>query len=165
MRTFFSLRSYPANNRFAKLWSCGLPFADARDNKVYNSVQTGTQCWMEKNLDTGVRMNGSGDQANNLVVEKYCYSDLESNCSIHGGLYQWAEVVQYLKVAGLAHWALTDTGGTNAVGFTALQGGTRQSTSGLFGQINNLGDLWSATEGSPTKALDRLMGYNTAAVL
>jgi uncharacterized protein (TIGR02145 family) len=28
-------------------------------------------------------------------MEKYCYDNDTSNCSIYGGLYQWAEAVQY----------------------------------------------------------------------
>jgi uncharacterized protein (TIGR02145 family) len=32
---------------------------------------------------------------NNGIVEKYCFDDQGNNCSIYGGLYQWAEAVQY----------------------------------------------------------------------
>jgi uncharacterized protein (TIGR02145 family) len=38
---------------------------------------------------------GANDQTNNNILEKYCYNNDTSNCSIYGGLYQWAEAVQY----------------------------------------------------------------------
>jgi uncharacterized protein (TIGR02145 family) len=38
---------------------------------------------------------GANDQSNNSVLEKYCYNNDSANCAIYGGLYQWAEAVQY----------------------------------------------------------------------
>ena len=38
---------------------------------------------------------GANDQTNNGILEKYCYNNDTANCSIYGGLYQWAEAVQY----------------------------------------------------------------------
>jgi len=67
--------------------------------KVYNTVQIGSQCWMKENLNIGAKINGSQSQSNNGMIEKYCYNDSDSLCDIYGGLYQWAEVVQYLNGA------------------------------------------------------------------
>jgi uncharacterized protein (TIGR02145 family) len=67
--------------------------------KNYFTVQIGTQCWFRDNLNIGTRIDSSLSQTNNGVVEKYCYSDLEANCNVYGGLYQWAELVQYLNGA------------------------------------------------------------------
>ncbi len=75
--------------------ACGQPFADARDGKTYNTVLIGTQCWMAQNLNVGTRINGVMDQTNNNTIEKYCYNDLDANCDIYGGLYQWDEVMNY----------------------------------------------------------------------
>jgi uncharacterized protein (TIGR02145 family) len=61
----------------------------------YPTIQIGTQCWMSKNLNVGAMVNSANHQTNNTVIEKYCYSDLSSNCTTYGGLYQWAEAVQY----------------------------------------------------------------------
>jgi uncharacterized protein (TIGR02145 family) len=89
-------------------FTCGQPFIDSRDGKSYTTVSIGTQCWFKENLNIGSRINGSGEQANNGIFEKYCYNDQESNCGIYGGLYQWAEMVQYLNGA-------TNTGSWNPV--------------------------------------------------
>jgi len=76
-------------------FSCVNPITDPRDGKTYNTVQIGTQCWFKENLNVGARINGSQNQnATNGIIEKYCYNDLESNCDIYGGLYQWDEMMQ-----------------------------------------------------------------------
>jgi uncharacterized protein (TIGR02145 family) len=88
---------------------------DSRDSKVYNTVQIGSQCWLKENLNVGTMINsttggdGSGNQTNNSTIEKYCYSDLESNCTTYGGLYQWAEAVQYQN--GATNTTLTNLSG------------------------------------------------------
>jgi len=77
-------------------WTCGKPMADMRDGQIYNTVQIGTQCWMAENLNTGTRIAVSVNQSDNGVIEKYCYDNLESNCDVYGGLYQWNEMMQYV---------------------------------------------------------------------
>jgi uncharacterized protein (TIGR02145 family) len=44
---------------------------------------------------------GSVNQANNSAIEKYCYSDLDANCTTYGGLYQWNEMMQYSTTPGI----------------------------------------------------------------
>ncbi len=43
--------------------------------------------------------NEDGNQTNNGNIEKYCYNNDDANCTTYGGLYQWAEAVQYLNGA------------------------------------------------------------------
>jgi uncharacterized protein (TIGR02145 family) len=80
--------------------TCGQPFPDARNGKIYNTVYIGSQCWMAQNLNIGVRINGTANQTNNCTIEKYCYDDIESNCALYGGLYQWDEMMQYVTNPG-----------------------------------------------------------------
>ena len=87
-------------NTITQSSSCPSVFIDPRDGKTYHGVQIGTQCWMKENLDIGTRINGSLNQTNNSVIEKYCYDDLESNCNTYGGLYQWNELMQYTTTQG-----------------------------------------------------------------
>ena len=79
------------------VWQCGDQIT--YEGKTYNTVQIGDQCWFKENLNVGTKINGSQAQANNSIKEKWCYNDLESNCDVYGGLYQWAEAVQYLNGA------------------------------------------------------------------
>jgi uncharacterized protein (TIGR02145 family) len=74
---------------------CGDPITDPRDNKVYQTVQIGAQCWLATNLNFGAILSSSQDQRDNCVAEKYCYNDNPVNCTNHGGLYQWDEVMRF----------------------------------------------------------------------
>ncbi len=67
----------------------------------YQTVIIGTQCWMAENLNIGTIINGNVNQQNNPTIEKYCYDDLESNCNVFGGLYQWDEMMQYDTTEGI----------------------------------------------------------------
>jgi uncharacterized protein (TIGR02145 family) len=74
-------------------FACGQAVTYAGES--YPTVQIGTQCWFQKNLNVGTMIQGANDQTNNSVLEKYCYNNDSANCAIYGGLYQWAEAVQY----------------------------------------------------------------------
>jgi uncharacterized protein (TIGR02145 family) len=63
--------------------------------QTYHTVQIGSQCWLVENLNVGTMIKGSQNQTNNGEIEKYCYDDSSSNCAAYGGMYQWAEAVQY----------------------------------------------------------------------
>ncbi|MCX6305452.1 MAG: hypothetical protein NT040_10835, partial [Bacteroidetes bacterium] len=76
-------------------WNCGSLLTDTRDGKVYPTVQIAAQCWMKQNLNIGTMIGGTQNQLNNQVIEKYCYNNLEANCNIYGGLYQWDEYMNY----------------------------------------------------------------------
>ncbi|MCX6268182.1 MAG: hypothetical protein NTW16_12615 [Bacteroidetes bacterium] len=92
-----------------------LPLIDARDGKIYNTVLIGNQLWMAQNLDIGTKISGITGQTDNSIIEKYCYNNIDENCNIYGGLYQWGEIVQYLNGASnTASWNPVPT--SNVVG-------------------------------------------------
>ena len=104
---------------------------DAGGNN-YPVIGIGTQVWMAQNLNIGIRINGSLEQTDNQDIEKYCYSDLESNCDIYGGLYQWDEMMQYVTTEGIqgicpAGWHVPTDGEwielTNYLGGEGVAGG------------------------------------------
>jgi uncharacterized protein (TIGR02145 family) len=64
-------------------------------NQIYNLIQIGNQCWMKENLNIGNMIGGLQDQLNNQIVEKYCYNNDYYTCGTFGGLYQWAEAMNY----------------------------------------------------------------------
>lgn len=68
--------------------------ADA-DGNVYNTVLIGNQCWMKENLRTGTQVTGTTEQTDNGIIEKYCYNDDPGSCAEYGGLYTWAEMMNY----------------------------------------------------------------------
>ena len=79
-------------------FNCGQNLTDIRDNKVYPTIQLGTQCWMQKNLNYGTSLQGTTEQTDNCINEKYCYNDNAANCTLYGGLYQWDELMAYLSL-------------------------------------------------------------------
>ncbi len=76
-------------------FSCGNTLTDIRDGKTYGSVQIGIQCWLATNLNFGTTIASTQDQRDNCISEKYCYNDNPLNCTNHGGLYQWDEVMRF----------------------------------------------------------------------
>jgi uncharacterized protein (TIGR02145 family) len=63
--------------------------------QTYHTVQIGSQCWLVENLNVGTMINVKKSALNNGIIEKYCFNDDSVNCATYGGLYQWAEALQY----------------------------------------------------------------------
>lgn len=70
-----------------------------------------------------------------------------------------------LKEEGTAHWNSPNTGATNITGFTALPGGQRRPSGGIFNRLNEFGTWWSASEMSSTHARSRDMQHNLESVV
>ncbi|NOX18386.1 MAG: hypothetical protein GXO87_08920 [Chlorobi bacterium] len=79
---------------FEKVYYEGGPNSDA-NGVYYNTIQIGSQCWFKENLNVGSEISSGVEQTDNSVIEKYCYANYTVNCNTYGGLYQWAEAVQY----------------------------------------------------------------------
>lgn len=73
----------------------GMPTITDVEGNIYNTVLIGEQCWMKENLRIGVIMQGTENQSENGIIEKYCYNNNPANCLTFGGLYQWEEMMQY----------------------------------------------------------------------
>jgi uncharacterized protein (TIGR02145 family) len=70
------------------------------EGQTYNTVLIGDQCWLRENLNVGMLVNGTTEQTNNSMIEKYCYNDSADSCLVYGGLYQWNEAMQYSTTEG-----------------------------------------------------------------
>ena len=149
---------------------CGLPITDSRDGKTYNTVLIGTQCWMAQDLNIGTRINGSVTQSNNGTIEKYCYNDLESNCTTYGGLYQYNEMRRtplffsesFESGSGStppAGWALEQVTGSQ-LGVTFVASGTYPTKSPYNGAI--LVEYGSFNINSGSTRLKRTTSFSTA---
>ena len=71
------------------------------EGQVYNTIQIFSQCWLKENLNVGTMINGSQNQTNNSIKEKYCYNNNPDSCTKYGGLYQWDEMMQYTTQQGV----------------------------------------------------------------
>ncbi len=73
------------------------------EGQTYNTVSIGEQCWFRENLNVGIFITSTTSgyqQANNGIIEKYCYENDIANCSLYGGLYEWGEAMQYETTEG-----------------------------------------------------------------
>ena len=88
-------------NNCGRLYYGGGPNIDSI-GAYYNTIIIGTQCWMKDNLNVGTRIDGSVNQTNNSIIEKY-YFDNDSVTSANlgwGALYQWDEAMEYVTTPG-----------------------------------------------------------------
>jgi uncharacterized protein (TIGR02145 family) len=148
---------------------------------TYHTVLIGTQCWLRENLNIGTMISGTQEQTNNSLIEKYCYNNLESNCDIYGGMYQWNEIMQYVTTPGAQGicppgWHIpTDPAWTTLItnlGGTVIAGGKMKTT----GNVEDGTGLWRypntgasnesgfSSEGAGYRNNDgtfRVLGYST----
>jgi len=151
---FFNNRWYEPDGTINSFYSCGDLLIDYRDGQKYQTVQIGTQCWMQQSLNIGLMINGSNNQTDNGAIEKYCYNNSEAKCTIYGGLYQWDEMMGYTTTAGIqgicpqgwyiptdAEWTeLTSfLGGESVAGGKMKEAGTVHWASPNYGATNSSG--------------------------
>jgi uncharacterized protein (TIGR02145 family) len=81
-----------------KTFSTRLPCGQAivfYGNITYHSVLIGGQCWLKENLNIGIQITGIQNQdPTHPTIEKYCFNNDSTNCSLYGGLYQWDEAMR-----------------------------------------------------------------------
>lgn len=81
-------------------WKCGESILDYRDGKSYKTTLIGEQCWMAENLNIGTMLITNTYSTDNDIIEKFCYNNVESNCDVYGGMYQWNEMMEYTTTEG-----------------------------------------------------------------
>ncbi len=90
-------------------FTCGGTLTDIRDNKTYPTVQIGSQCWMQKNLEYGIVISENIPQTDNCVPEKYSslvtiVTNVTTVTTVttvtNHTLYQWDELMQYQTAEG-----------------------------------------------------------------
>ena len=65
------------------------------EGESYATKKIGSQCWFARDLNVGTFLNSSTYMSDNGIIEKYCYNNNTSNCNTRGGLYMWAELLNY----------------------------------------------------------------------
>lgn len=68
--------------------------------QVYNTIQICSQCWLKENLNIGTKIDAPDPQTNNDTIEKYCLGNMNTYCNLYGGLYLWAEMMNYSNQGG-----------------------------------------------------------------
>jgi len=159
-------------------FNCGNPLLDSRDGQYYSTVDIGGVCWMAENLNYGQMINGTIEQSDNGIVEKYCYSNNQNLCNnTYGALYQWREMMQYSTTEGIqgvcpqdwhlptqSEWntLVNNTGGSNNAGTNLVVGGSSGFEALMAGQTNlfpypfldvgQKGYFWSSTQANSNDA-------------
>ena len=157
----------------ASVANCGDATAKDADGNIYNTVQIGTQCWLQQNLNVGTMLtNGTTMPADNSIIEKWCYNNYEINpspatvicnngqvcggCDTNGGLYHWDEAMQYSETAGIQGicpigWHIPTDAEQSKLkpgkysGFETLSAGGRDNTDGTFLYQGSYAYFWSST--------------------
>jgi uncharacterized protein (TIGR02145 family) len=88
------------NTHPASIVNCGSSMVDIRDNKIYPTVQIGTQCWLATSLNYGSIISSQSPQVDNCMKAKYCADNQESNCVQYGALYQWDAMMCFETAIG-----------------------------------------------------------------
>jgi len=157
------------------------------------TVTIGSQVWMQYNVNTGTRVDTlvvNYNETAQLSGQKWCYDNLESNCAIYGGLYQWDEAMQHSKVPGAkgicpdgfhiptdAQYTVLTTflgGEANAgtrlkpggdTGFNDLLVGVRSYSTSAFSHVNVLSYLWTSDLYDSSRPWYRSIQNNTTSFM
>jgi len=78
-------------------FTCGNNLTDIRDNKIYPTVQIGSQCWMSSNLDFGFQISDFTPQTDNCIAEKFVHTSSFVN---QYSIFQWDELMRYQTTPG-----------------------------------------------------------------
>lgn len=127
------------------------PTVTDQDGNTYDTVQIGSQCWMNYNLRMGTL--DPGTQTDDGVLQKSCYkSETEADCP---GLYSWNEATNYDKAGTicptgwrlptLLDWQLL-IGHADFKNFNPQYQGYKNNQNISYGSLG--GYYWTATEQS-----------------
>ena len=139
------------------------------DNTAWAALTTPGYCWY--NNDAATYKNTYGALYNWYTVNT---GNLAPNGWHVATDAEWTVLTTFLggenvaggplKEAGTTHWGSTNTGATNATGFSALPGGFRNSNGGSFSFIGYNGYWWLSTAYDAASSWVRHMSCDLAAV-
>ncbi len=141
---------------------CPGPLKDHRDGQVYPSFLSGTgfnaRCWMAANLNYGTFTDDQTVQTDNCTYQKYCPGNLDPQCLLSGGYYQWGELMEYQEnngfqdicpagwhVPGAAEWQvlIDDYQGDGIAGSNLIDPNASPGFHGLLNGILYLNSVWA----------------------
>lgn len=140
---------FEATNYSGVTYRNGDPIPEVTDNATWAALTTGAWCYYNNDSANepiyGRMYNwyAINDPRGFAPVGYHVPSAEELQCLID----RWggdAVAGGALKEAGTTHWLAPNTGATNTSGFTALPGGIRNGTLGLFGNLTYFTGLWGS---------------------
>ena len=82
--------------------------------ETYPTVQIGTQCWMTKSITNVGTMTTGAVYADDAIVERACYNNLQDSCDTDGALYAWNEAMYLPASAATTQFTAYTGSGANA---------------------------------------------------
>jgi len=82
--------------------------------ETYPTVQIGGQCWMTKSITNVGTMTTGVVYADDAIVERACYDNLQANCDTDGALYAWNEAMYLPASAATTQFTAYTGSGANA---------------------------------------------------
>jgi uncharacterized protein (TIGR02145 family) len=148
----------------------GSPIANVTDNTAWIALTTGAYCYYDNNRNNkaiyGALYNFFAVDTKKLApvgwhvpsdsewtkLHNYLGNPLDGRLDVAGAK---------LKEAGFVHWQWPNIGATNETGFTALPGGSKNSSAGVFGDIGINACFWSSTSFAGDLAWDKVLRYES----
>ena len=132
------------------------------NGNIYNTIKIGNQVWMEQNLSLSI--GNSWCNQCETYGRLYDWETAKRACPSGWHLpskFEWQILIDYEggenggalgKLTSSSGWNNSNTAATNSSGFTALPGGERDISNGLFDGQGGFGFWWTATEEGATGA-------------
>jgi uncharacterized protein (TIGR02145 family) len=158
-------QNWMAENLRTANYANGEPILNVIISGVWTQLSLGAWC----NLDNRL----SNDGVYGKLYNWYAVADPRKLCPTGWHVptdAEWTILTNYLggaavaggkmKNTGTQYWISPNTAATNESGFTALSGGFRDNSTGVFLGVGNRGLWWSSSEFSTGSALSRELTYN-----
>lgn len=141
------------------------------DNTVWKNLTTPGYCFYS-NTGANVDIYGLLYNWHTIATNKLCptgwYVPSDAEWTILTNHLGGGKVAGgKMKETGISHWKSPNTGATNETGFSALPGGYRTYSPGLYYSINEGGFWWSSTQWdfSSSSAWSQGLRYNISDLL
>ena len=147
----------------------GTDIPPVTDNTEWINLESPGYCWYDNDeasyKDTyGALYNWYAVNTGMLCPDGWHVPTDSEWTALEDYLGGWEEAGGKLKETGTAHWNSPNTGASNESGFTALPGGVRNHTTGIFESIGLYGDWWSETEIDINTSWFRDLSYSSISV-
>jgi len=136
------------------------------DNATWTSTTTGAYCCYGNSASNcttyGALYNWYAVKTGKLCPSGWHVPSDGEWTTLYNYLGGWEVAGGALKEAGTSHWLSPNTDATNSSGFSALPGGRRSYSSGVFEGLGQYGFWWYSTDNGASYAWSVTLYYNTA---